>query len=159
MRHLERRFIVRCSCPGVVLSLPAAPLLDVVLVFDLTLAMRPSSAVSDGVSRRHGRNPAIGLGPAGWEGSPGSARRSRHSDACPVPGTGHSTAPFADESQSFLLMLLLISVRSEHAMIALVEDTEPSARDIAKLIQQIKIGLCPSDLCRYRFGCRKATGH
>ena len=56
-------------------------------------------------------------------------------------------------------MLLLISVRSEHAMIALVEDTEPSARDIAKLIQQIKIGFCPSDLCRHRFGCRKATGH
>ena len=33
-------------------------------------------------------------------------------------------------------------------MIALVEDAEPSARDIAKLIQQIKIGFCPSDLCR-----------
>ena len=44
-------------------------------------------------------------------------------------------------------------------MIALVEDAEPSARDIAKLIQQIKIGSCPSDLCRHRFGCRKTTGH
>jgi len=40
-------------------------------------------------------------------------------------------------------MLLLISVRLEHAMIALVEDAEPSARDIAKLIQQIKMGVLP----------------
>ena len=102
-----RRSLFLSGCSAV---LARRPLQDAVFVFDLTLAMRPSSAVSDGVSRRHGRNPAIGLGPAGWEGSPGSARRSRHSDACPVPGT--VTVPLRSQTKAspFWIMLLLISV-------------------------------------------------
>src|SRR5215208_3833235 len=47
------------------------------------VAMRALHAVGDGISRRHGRSPAIGLTPAGWEGSPGSAELLR-------PGDTHS---------------------------------------------------------------------
>ena len=67
---------------GLMLFLPAAPALraaragfaDDAVCFDLAIgALR---AVSDGTSRHHCRNPAIGNKPAGWEGSPGTRAHS-----------------------------------------------------------------------------------
>src|SRR5688572_10997935 len=63
---------------GLMLFLAAAPPLraaradfvDEAICFEL--AMGALRAVSDGTSRRHCRNPAIGNKPAGWEGSPGT---------------------------------------------------------------------------------------
>ena len=73
------------------------------LVLALILGMSPSCAVVNGVSRRHCRNPALGLGPAGWEGSLGSDH---------LAGRGTPTAMLRSNRKSSLFCGKGLALRS-----------------------------------------------